>query len=238
MLKKKIILSIAAVCISFAAMAQARIGVKGGLNLSTITVDNSGSVKDNQMLPGWNLGVVADLPLVPRILSFQPGVLYTTKGSKIDIGDKDNPTVTNPYVALKTNPSYIEIPLNFVGKIPVGAHTSIFGGVGPYFAFGVAGKNKVESNTGTGSITTVSNNIKWDDDTPFNNGDPNYGYDKLKRFDWGGNVQVGVETHNVLIAVQYGLGFGKLQSGADNSTDDKGKNRVLSFSVGYLFGGK
>ncbi len=232
------ILSIAAMCISFAAMSQARLGIKGGLNLSTITVNNSGDVDKNQILPGFHAGLVADLPLVPRILSFQPGVFYSTKGSKLESGDPNNPTITNPYTKISTNPSYIEVPLNFVGKLPLGGNTSLFAGIGPYVAFGVAGKNKVDFKTAANTTISTSTNIKWDDDTPFNSGDPNKGYDKMKRFDWGGNLMLGAEINNFIVSAQYGLGFGKLRSGTDNSTDDKGKNRVLSFSVGYLFGGK
>jgi hypothetical protein len=50
-------------------------------------------------------------------------------------------------------------------------------------------------------------------------------------------VQIGAELSNFLIAAQYGIGFAKVNSGEDNSTDDKSKNRVFSVSVGYLFGG-
>ncbi|SKA17458.1 Outer membrane protein beta-barrel domain-containing protein [Chitinophaga eiseniae] len=237
MTKKTIFLSFAAMTLSFAAMAQARVGVKGGWNLSNITTSNDGSTKDAKSLSGFNVGVIADLPLVPRILSFQPGVFYTTKGTKSEVGDKNNVTVTNPYAKYTQNPSYIEVPLNFVAKLPVGEHASLFAGVGPYFAFGVAGKNKYEATTVAGT-TSGSSSIKWDDDTPFNNGDLNQGRDKWKRFDWGGNVQVGAEISNFLISAQYGIGFAKVYSGEINSTDNKDKNRVFSVSVGYLFGGR
>ncbi|MBO9727216.1 MAG: PorT family protein [Chitinophaga sp.] len=236
-MKKTLLLSVAALSISFAAMSQARVGIKAGWNLSNITTDNAGSVKNDRSLSGFNAGAIADLPLVPKILSFQPGVFYTTKGTKFEVGDKDHITPTTPYTKFTSSPSYIEIPLNFVGKLPIGENARLFAGVGPYFAFGVAGKNKWETITSVGSSSS-SSSIKWDDDTPFNNGDPNQGFDKFKRFDWGGNVQVGAELHNFLISAQYGIGFAKIRSGQDNSTDDKGKNRVFSVSVGYLFGGK
>lgn len=237
---KKIILSFAALSISFAAMSQARFGVKGGVNFSTITKSNTGSITDKNALTGWNIGVIADLPLVPKILSFQPGVFYSTKGTKLETGNKDNPTVADPYSKVSMNPSYIEIPLNFIGKIPLGAsgHTKLFAGVGPYFAFGIAGKYKNDYKTSANTTVSTSNKIQWDNYTPFNSSDPNEGYDKMKRFDWGGNVQIGAEIRNFLIAAQYGIGFAKIGSGEDSSTDDNNKNRVFSISVGYLFGGK
>ncbi|HVI43671.1 MAG TPA: porin family protein [Chitinophaga sp.] len=237
MTKKTILLSFAALTMSFAAMSQARVGIKGGWNLSNITTDNSGGTKDSRSLSGFNVGAIVDLPLVPKILSFQPGVFYTTKGSKIDAGTKSGATPTSPYLKTSVNPSYIEVPLNFVAKLPVGPSVKLFAGAGPYFAYGVGGKFKNEVYNGVTTVTT-STNIKWDDDTPFNGGDPNKALDKFKRFDWGGNVQVGAEIKNFLISAQYGIGFAKIRSGQDNSTDNKDKNRVFSVSVGYLFGGR
>lgn len=230
---KKLILSFAALAISFGAMSQVRVGVKAGWNLSNISVNNNGSVDNDRTLSGFNVGVILDMPLVPQILSFQPGVFYTTKGAKLESGDRDNST-TNPFYKFTTNPQYIEVPLNFIGKIPLGDNTKLFAGLGPYIAFGVAGKNKV-STTLNGVTTSQETKIKWDDDTPFNNGDPNQGLDKFKRFDWGGNVQIGAEIHGVIIAAQYGLGLAKINSGSSDSNNDKNKNRVFSLSAGFLF---
>lgn len=234
---KHIVLSFAALALSFAAMAQVRVGVKGGLNLANISVNNSGGTDSKKTLPGYHVGVIADLPLAPDVLSFQPGVYYSTKGTKLERGDRTDPTLTNPYSKSTTNPQYIEIPLNFVGKIPIGGNSRLFAGIGPYFAFGVAGKNKYEFNNGV-IRTDGSSSISWDDDTPFNNEDPNQGWDKYKRFDWGGNLMVGAELSDFIISAQYGLGMNKIRSGTSDSNDEKGKNRVFSVSVGYLFGGK
>ncbi|GEP93483.1 Outer membrane protein beta-barrel domain-containing protein [Chitinophaga terrae (ex Kim and Jung 2007)] len=234
MIKKMIFTTLVALGFSAVAMSQARVGIKGGWNLSNITISNTGETKDSRSLSGFNIGAIADLPLVPRILSFQPGVFYTTKGTKLETGDRNS--TTNPYAKYTLNPSYIEIPLNFVAKLPLSEQASLFAGVGPYFAFGVAGKQKYETVL-AGVTTTTSSSIKWDDDTPFNN-DPNTAYNKLRRFDWGGNVQVGAEISNFLIAAQYGIGFNKIYSGQENSSDEKSKNRVFSVSVGYLFGGR
>jgi len=231
---KKIILSFAALAISFAAMSQVRVGVKGGLNLANISVDNDGSVDNNRSLTRYHIGVIADMPLIKDILSFQPGVFYSSKGSKLESGDKDNPSLTDPYSRATTNPQYIEVPLNFVGKVPIGANARLFAGIGPYFAFGVAGKNKYELDNGTVN-TSGEDDIEWDDDTPFNTGDPNQGWNKYKRFDWGGNLMVGAEVSRFLVSAQYGLGFNKILSGEEDSSDNKSKNRVFSVSVGVLF---
>ncbi|HEU4554292.1 MAG TPA: porin family protein [Chitinophaga sp.] len=233
-MKKKLILSFAALVFSLAAMSQVRVGVKGGWNLANISTSNSGATDNSKAISRYHIGVIADMPLIKDILSFQPGVFYSSKGSKVESGDKDNPSVTSPYTKYTTNPQYIEIPLNFVGKVPIADNARLFAGIGPYFAFGVAGKNKYVVNTGVAS-TEGSSSIKWDDDTPFNNDDPNQGLDKYKRFDWGGNLMVGAEVSNFLISAQYGLGFNKIFSGQEDSSDNKSKNRVFSVSVGFLF---
>ncbi len=228
---KKIVLSCMAIGLSVAAMAQVRVGVKGGWNIANVTNTNSGGVDNSRALNSFHVGAIADFPL-SEIISIQPGVFYTGKGTKIEDGEPDDAV----YFKTTTNPRYIEIPVNFVGKIPVGQDTRLFLGVGPYAAFGVAGKNKYET-TIAGVHSSGEDDIKWDDDTPLNSGDPNQGYDKYKRFDYGGNLLAGVEFGNFLLSAQYGMGFGKLYSGTDDGRDDKSKNRVWSFSVGYLFGG-
>ncbi|MGE7778034.1 porin family protein [Chitinophaga sp. NPDC101104] len=227
---KKMMLTCVAIGMSVAAMAQVRVGVKGGWNVANVSDANSGSVDKSRSLNSFHIGAIADLPLSP-VLSLQPGVFYTGKGTKLERGESDGLN----YFKTTTGPRYIEVPVNFVGKIPVGQDTRIFLGAGPYAAFGVGGKNKWET-TVAGIKTSGESNIKWDDDTPFNDGDPNKGYDKFKRFDYGGNLLAGIEYKNFLLSAQYGLGFGKILSGTDNSSDDKGKNRVWSFSVGYLLG--
>ncbi|GEP95241.1 porin family protein [Chitinophaga cymbidii] len=231
-MKKEIVLSLLAVGVSAAAMAQVRVGIKGGLNVANITTTNSGAVDDSRSLSSFHIGAIADLPL-SEILSIQPGVFYTGKGSKLERGDEGSTT----YFRSETNPRYIEIPVNFVGKIPVGGETKVFLGIGPYAAFGVGGQNKYTfSNPVLGEVKG-EDNIKWDDDTPFNDDDPNQGYDKYKRFDYGGNILAGVEFGNFLLSAQYGMGFGKILSGSDDGNNDKSKNRVWAFSVGYLLGG-
>jgi len=229
-MRKKLILSFAALMFSLAAMSQVRVGIKGGWNRANISDRNDGTSVDNSAISRYHVGLIVDLPLIKNVLSFQPGAFYSSKGAKVVSGDENSDT----YAKYTTNPQYIEVPLNFVGKIPVGTNARLFAGIGPYMAFGVAGKNKSKVSVG-GVVTESSSSIKWDDDTPFNSGDPNQGYDKYKRFDIGGNLMVGAEVSNFLISAQYGLGFNKIYSGQESSSDNKSKNRVFSVSVGYLF---
>lgn len=214
------------------APTHVRFGIKGGFSLANISNSNNGSSDKDKSLAAWNAGVIVDLPLSP-ILSLQPGVFYSSKGAKVESGNRGS--VTDPYYKFTTNPQYIEVPINFVMKVPLGDDkNNFFVGLGPYVAFGVAGKNKWKS-TLADITTSGSTSIKWDDDSPLNTGDSNQGYDKYKRFDWGGNLMVGFEFSGVLVSAEYGLGFNKIYSGSDDQRNDSGKNRVFRVSVGYLF---
>jgi hypothetical protein len=59
------------------------------------------------------------------------------------------------------------------------------------------------------------------------------GFGIMKRFDYGLNGTIGIETHQFVISANYGLGLAKLQSGSNSSADNNNKHRVLSFTVGF-----
>ncbi len=79
-----------------------RIGVKGGVNLTNLYVDD---VEDENMKVGFNLGLFAKLP-VTQGLSIQPELLYSVKGSKVtyDLGVLGS----NEY---RFNLNYVEVPV-------------------------------------------------------------------------------------------------------------------------------
>ena len=79
-----------------------KIGVKGGLNLTNLYVDD---VEDENMKAGFNLGLFAKLP-VTNGFSIQPELLYSVKGSKLtyDLGILGS----NEY---RFNLNYVEVPV-------------------------------------------------------------------------------------------------------------------------------
>jgi hypothetical protein len=212
------------------ALAQVRIGIKGGVNFANITFSDNGETSSNNVLPSFNAGAYLDLPLGEGI-ALQPGLMLEGKGEKINYSS----SAVNTDYTIKVNPIYLEVPVNFVGKVPVGKEAHLLLGLGPYAAFGIAGRVKGDG-TILGVSTSGSSDIKWDDDTPFNSGDKNQGYDKLKRFDYGANFMAGFELGNVTLTANYGLGLAKVPSGSNNSDDDKYKNRVFGISLGFLLG--
>ena len=200
--------------------------LRAGLNFANVTITNDGTVDDAKMLTSFQLGFSGDIKMAPYLF-FQPGIIFTGKGSKTQSGDVGSPN----YYRATSNPYYIEIPINFVFKSPDWP-TKFFAGAGPYLGIGVAGKNKVDGKY-LGLSFHNEKSIEWSNDDPSTlNYEEGAGYGIMKRFDYGLNGLVGIETKSAVFSLNYGLGLAKLQSGSNSEADDKNKHRVLSFTVG------
>lgn len=206
---------------------QSSVFVKAGINLANISVDKDGNVDDARGIASFHAGLQADLPIT-KFFALQPGVFFTGKGSKIESGN----TSGDNWIRSSTKPYYIEVPVNAVIKLPLGDESSFFFGAGPYLGIGVGGKNKIEGEI-LGVDFSRTENIKFSDDDPFTSGEEGSGYGIMRRFDYGLNGTVGVQSKFALFSVNYGLGLAKLQSGTSSSENELGKHRVLSFTVGF-----
>jgi len=200
--------------------------VRAGINLANVSVSDNGGVDDAKMLASFQAGVIGDIH-VASILYFQPGLIFTGKGTKTQSGTEGS---ANWYKA-SSNPYYLEMPLSFILKTP--GPVKFFGGAGPYLAVGIGGKNKAEGALlGTGFKSEKS--IEWSNDDPTTlNNEEGAGFGIMKRFDYGLNGSVGIEGKSAVLSVNYGLGLAKLQSGSNSSADNNNKHRVLSFTLGF-----
>ncbi len=199
-----------------------------GLNMANVSVTDDGRVDDANMLTSFNAGIVGDIPLA-SFISFQPGILFTGKGSKTQTGDPSSMT----YSKETFNPYYIEIPANFVFKAPLGKTTHFFAGAGPYLGIGIAGKTKLEGKLAGFNINGEKSIEYSNDDPTTTNQEEGAGFDRLKRFDYGLNGTAGIEGKTIVLGVGYGYGLAKLPSGSNSSADDNNKHRVLNFTVGF-----
>lgn len=218
---------------SLGAFAQARTSanegnfiIRGGVNYANISVTENGRVDEANNFTSFHVGLAFDIPLTAG-LSFQPGATYTGKGAKTQVGREGE----NFYYKASSNPMYLEIPVNFVGKIPLTETARFYIGAGPYAAMGITGKNKVTSKL-LGVETFSNRDIVFSKDDPTTSQEENFGYGKLKRFDYGLNAQAGFEFTRFTLGANYGYGLTKINSGTDNNANDQGKHRVLSFSLG------
>ena len=227
-LKKIILCSLVFLLFLVIAHAQKSSAIlKAGVNLANVSVTGDGAVDDAKNLTSFQVGIIGDFNMTP-FLAIQPGLLFTGKGAKIQSGDQGDAN----YYRATTNPYYLEIPVNLVFKTPTGP-TKFFAGAGPYLAIGIAGKNKVNGSF-LGTAFSSEEKIKWSDDDPTTvDYEEGAGFGILKRFDYGLNGTLGIETANIVLSANYGLGLAKLRSGSGSGGDDNNKHRVLSFTLGF-----
>jgi hypothetical protein len=226
-MKRRLILIASAIVLTATTYAQnARVQV--GLNLANVSVTDNGRVDDANMLTSFHVGIVGDFKLAPMV-AFQPGILYTGKGSKVQKGQPGD----NAYFKQTTNPFYFEVPANIVFKFPFASESHAFIGAGPYLGIGVSGKATTDKTIlGVSSHTEKNIVFSNDDPTTFNQ-EEGTGLGVMKRFDYGANATAGIAGKSLVLGVNYGLGLAKLQSGANSSADNNNKHRVLSFFVGF-----
>ena len=218
-----------ALCAGIFSAASAQTYVQGGVNLANITKSAAGETQDANMLLSFNAGLMHRFNVAP-VFAVETGILVDGRGAKVNTyftNSKDD-----NYYKTKLNPLYIEIPLNAVVKIPIQDNMSVFLNAGPYAAMGVAGKSKSEIKL-LGISSSKTENIKFNDDDPLTSEQEGAAYDKLKRFDFGLNFGGGVDLGAVMVKLNYGMGFNKINSmETDNDKNDKNKFRTLSLSVG------
>jgi len=229
MKKSIIVLGILTYMSTLNLSAQSDVYIKGGLNLANVSITDNGEIDDANTLASFQVGFVGTIPIT-KFVGIQPGLLVTGKGSKTQAGNVGDAN----YYRARTNPIYLELPVNLIFRIPMEktSGSNFFLGAGPYVAMGIAGKRKAD-----GSIFGVSfsreDNIEFSNDDPTTSGEEGAGFGILKRFDYGLNGLLGFEGKQAFVAVNYGHGLAKLQSGTTNGQDNNNKHRVLSFVVGF-----
>ena len=209
--------------------AKSQIYVQGGLNLANITTSNSGATQKNNMLPTFNAGVMARSNRNEPI-ALEAGLLLEGRGAKSD--NYITSSTDDNYIKTKFNPLYLELPVNFILRLPLQGKSNIFINAGPYVAMGIAGKSTVETKF-LGAVTNSTSDIKFNNDDPTTSEQEDARFDKLKKFDYGLNLGAGVDFKKVLVKVNYGYGLAKINSTQSNNTsNDKNKYRIVSISLG------
>ena len=183
-----------------------KIGVKGGINLANLYVDE---VADENLKVGLNVGLFAKIPCT-EFFAIQPEVLYSSKGSRLKY---DN--VFAGEGEYRFNLNYVEVPLLAVFNI--GPHFNIH--AGPYAAFLTSSNVKDMNDDGT--IEGVEDlNVE-----NFNRFD--YGLAGGLGFEFG-NFIVGGRYN-------YGLKEVGKSGSLSGELTDNAKNSVASFYIGFGF---
>jgi len=125
---------------------QMRAGIKGGLNVSNLYVDE---VSDENARFGFNLGFYGQI-LSSDAFAIQPELLFSTKGSEIEYGGSFfDQTV-------KYNLSYLDLPVLAVFKLGKSAEIH----VGPYVGYLLGAKISHEGDLGNGTDEIDKDNLK------------------------------------------------------------------------------
>lgn len=196
------------------AQAQVQLGIKAGVNSSTINIPDiepGVSVKPRIDFQG---GVVLDIP-VASSFSIQSALLVSAKGSKIKaklIDGNTGSTISDINTSIKL--VYTELPVLALFKKNLGQSCRFYGGVGPYVGLGLGGKI-------ASSFQPIAER-----DVNFGSGEP--GTNSYRRFDYGASAAAGVEINRLLIGVNYNYGLVDL-----GSAINKSYNRTLGISVGF-----
>ena len=218
-----------AISVAATTLAKSQTYIQGGVNLANITQTANGQTEKNNMLTTFNVGLLSRFG-ISHTIDLESGVIYSGRGSKAETYYTS--TTNDNYVKTKFNPFYIEVPLNLVVRIPLPSKLNLFVYGGPYASMGVAGKSTSESKI-FGVSGSSEQNIKFANDNPFTSRQDDAAYNKLKRFDFGLNAGAGLDLRKVILKVNYGYGFTKINSTeGNNSVDDKNKYRTVSVSLG------
>jgi len=214
---KKVLLSLgAALLVAAGAQAQTGYGLKAGVTLPSYNYGSTEDLSDTKSATNFYITGYMNANVSPNF-AIQPGVSLQGKGAKF----ADYEIGGNRY-ELTQNTMWIEVPVNFVGKLPLGA-AELQIGAGPYVGFGVSGKNKFNRIGDDGDVSSNTlNEFKFGKD------------ETLKGVDFGANIMAAVKVGGgFLINANYGLGLTNI-AGSKNLNGTV-KNRVLSFGVGFEF---
>lgn len=197
---KKFLMTLAVACFALTASAQEkgdfRFGVTAGMNVSNIT----DMEMDSRI--GFHVGAKAEYNITDNLYG-SAALLFSQKGNKKEEGS----------IEATSNPGYLELPIHIGYRFKMGEKVSIFGETGPYFAYGICGKDKLE---GTG---VADYDVKFFD------------YDNANKFDFGWGVKAGVEYAKFQISLGYEYGITKVF----DIDDVKPHNSNFMVSVAYMF---
>lgn len=193
-----------------------KFGLSGGVNLQTLYGSRyDGGDLDYKLIVGYQAGVNAIMPIGTDFF-FNPGILFSVKGARQEILENTKRTTTL---------AYLELPLNILYRPQLG-DGHILLGAGPYFGYGIFGKQKEIVD----GVVTEELDVRFKNSTA-----TDYAY--FKPIDLGGNLFFGYEFYNgVYCLLNTQLGLYKINPDFELSGDETSKMNIgFGLSAGYRF---
>ncbi|MBS0025742.1 outer membrane beta-barrel protein [Chitinophaga sp. 22321] len=203
--------------------AQTSLGLRGGYVNAGLGSGNN-AARGTDRIDSWQAGFYTNTPLFNRGY-LQSGISYIVKGAELDY---NVPPPANLFAsgATRLKLQYLQLPVNFVYKQPVGIGKLIVG-AGPYVAYCVRGDYNVSAYSDGKLVQTGSQRVNF-------GSSPNiFGTGmRMQRWDAGLNFVAGVEL-NCFLTLTAHYDYGLMD--VDKSPGNELKNRYWGVSLGVLF---
>jgi len=185
-----------------------------------------------------------------RIFSFQPEIMYVTRGiSQTDVFTFPNTNIVNGSITSNATLSYLEIPLLLKATYK-SDKLRVFVNAGPSFSCGLGGHYKNSAAGITSNAGNTSGTIFFDYPPSNYNGSSLYfsntNYDRWDLlFEAGGGVGYDIGPGTLLLDIRYGIGFVNFETkenmntyyafstNSPTSANNTSKYRISSFTIGY-----
>jgi len=232
-MKTKIVLLVICIFGFMSSNAQVQFGVRGGIDYSTMNVKLKYQYDSGiKGLLNYHLGLISDYRINDNFF-LKTGLLLSKKGFNQEINDLDSTT------KFRVTPYYIEVPV--LGEFKFKVHKiNLLIDLGPYFSYGIFGSVNLDIKSNKEDIN-YSENIRWskygylilaeNEQIVYN-----YGYSKIKRFDYGVNFELGLEYESLTLSVGYSYGLANLMW--EYYTNEKMSNQDVRISLTYMFSSK
>jgi hypothetical protein len=194
---------------STAKAQESSAGIKGGLNLSSMTTDGN---DDKNLKPGFHIGVFNKIE-TSETFAIQPELLYSVKGIKYNYDESlfaDGET--------RFNLHYLEVPVKLVFNLSEDFEFQF----GPYVSY------LLGANIDTDADVLDFFEIDSDDEIDRKN---------FNSFDYGLTAGIGFDLDPLIIGLNYNLGLNQVAKDDEVSEEILGdaKNTTIMVSVGLRF---
>jgi hypothetical protein len=211
---KKSMLIVGTLLLCVTVMAQTHkvtLGVKAGLNISSLTLDESELNSSKKM--GFTAGFMVEVPLAKNF-SLQPELLFSLQGTKISFSDKD---VTNSNYKGTIDLNYLNIPVMLKYYVLKGVSLQ----AGPQIGILLKSNNKYQDNF-----------LGYEHQESFDLKDYSSGIDTSVNFGLGYQFKDKFYTD-----ARYNISYSNVfkEGDANHFINNDMKNRVFQITFGYFF---
>ena len=213
MKKSMLVLCTLFLCAAVSAQTEKiKIGVKAGLNISSLISDEN--ELDSSTRTGFTAGLMAEIPLAKNF-AIQPEVLYSQQGMKFSYSDID---VENSHYKSTISLNYLNIPVMLKYYVVKGLSVQ----AGPQIGILLKANNKYQDNF-----------LGYENQETFNLSDYANGIDTSVNFGLGYQFK-----DKFYADLRYNISYSDIFKDASANTyviNSDMKNRVFQVTIGYFF---